>query len=145
MSVITLDGLSKKQKALASVLWGMASRDELDSFLSSLSFKDKRDAESKAYEDALRYKNAQLDRLKAEGYDATNMLTWDEKKKNEFQNRLKAIEKDPYYLTKLQQSGIPLKSTDTSSGENLNTSLPKTKVIGGKTYELQPNNKYIEK
>ena len=45
MSVITLDGLSKKQKALASVLWGMASRDELDSFLSSLSFKDKRDAE----------------------------------------------------------------------------------------------------
>ena len=107
--------------------------------------KDKRDAESKAYEDALRYKNAQLDRLKAEGYDATNMLTWDEKKKNEFQNRLKAIEKDPYYLTKLQQSGIPLKSTDTSSGENLNTSLPKTKVIGGKTYELQPNNKYIEK
>ena len=49
--------------------------------------KDKRDAESKAYEDALRYKNAQLDRLKAEGYDATNMLTWDEKKKNEFQTQ----------------------------------------------------------
>ena len=45
MSVITLDGLTKKQKALAQILWSLASQNELDVFLANLSLQDKRDAE----------------------------------------------------------------------------------------------------
>ena len=53
---------------------------------------------------------------------------------------VKAFENSPNNIRINKVLGI-----DNSNQNTEPTGLPKTKVIGGKTYELQPNNKYIEK
>jgi hypothetical protein len=73
--------------------------------------------EEKAFTNASRYRDQLMNRLKAEGYDPSMMLTWDDKKKAEFQNRLKQIENDPYYLAEMAKSGLPIQQ---NAGGNSN-------------------------
>lgn len=57
-----------------------------------------------------------------------------------YNTEVKAFDNSPNNIRINKVLGI-----DNSSQNTEPTGLPKTKVIGGKTYELQPNNKYIEK
>jgi hypothetical protein len=42
---IQIQGFSNKQRALADIMWTMDSRDKVNSFISTLTPKDKREAE----------------------------------------------------------------------------------------------------
>jgi hypothetical protein len=43
--MITIDGLSRKQKALADILWAMNDADQVKQFIAALHPKDRKDAE----------------------------------------------------------------------------------------------------
>lgn len=43
--MITIDGLSQKQKALADILWAMDDIDQVKQFIAALHPKDRKDAE----------------------------------------------------------------------------------------------------
>jgi hypothetical protein len=83
----------------------------------------------KAFANASRYKDQLMNRLKAEGFDTSMMLTWDDKKKAEFQNRLKQIENDPYYLKEMEKAGFPTQS-NASGGSNVTKYDASGKKIG---------------
>lgn len=44
--MITIEGLSKKQRALADIMWAMDGREQVDSFINALHPKDRQDAET---------------------------------------------------------------------------------------------------
>ena len=43
---ITIQGLNSKQRALADIIWSMNGRDQVASFIRSLSTNDRKDAET---------------------------------------------------------------------------------------------------
>mgnify|MGYP000173223455 CR=1 FL=1 len=44
--MIEIEGLSKKQRALADIMWGMNSKDEVLSFIKSLQGQNKQEAQT---------------------------------------------------------------------------------------------------
>ncbi len=46
MATIQIDGLNKTQRALADIMWGMDSKDQVTAFISSLRGQQQRDAQT---------------------------------------------------------------------------------------------------
>jgi hypothetical protein len=44
--MITIEGLSKKQRALADIMWAMNGREQVEAFIKALHPKDRKDAET---------------------------------------------------------------------------------------------------
>jgi hypothetical protein len=44
--MITIEGLNKKQRALADVMWAMNGREQVEMFIKALHPKDRKDAET---------------------------------------------------------------------------------------------------
>jgi hypothetical protein len=44
--MITIEGLSRKQKMLADIIWALDSQDQVQTFIASLPPKDRRDAQT---------------------------------------------------------------------------------------------------
>ena len=44
--MITIEGLNKKQRALADIMWGMNGREQVTAFINALHPKDRQDAET---------------------------------------------------------------------------------------------------
>lgn len=81
--------------------------EERKAKLDRLIASDLNSAQEKAFQNATRYKDSALARLKAQGFDVDNKITWTPKQHEEFQKRLLAIENDPYYLAEMKKSGLP--------------------------------------
>jgi hypothetical protein len=44
--MITIEGLNKKQRALADIMWAMNGREQVEAFIKALHPKDRKDAET---------------------------------------------------------------------------------------------------
>jgi len=44
--MISIDGLNKKQRALADIMWAMNGREQVEAFIKALHPKDRQDAET---------------------------------------------------------------------------------------------------
>ena len=72
--------------------------------------------EETAFQNATRYKDMMMNRLKAEGFDSTliALLPANDPQRKAFNQRLLEIENDPYYLAQLRKAGMPLKEQSTA-------------------------------
>ena len=72
--------------------------------------------EETAFQNATRYRDMMLNRLKAEGFDSTliALLPSNDPQRKAFNQRLLEIENDPYYLAQLRKAGMPLKEQSTA-------------------------------
>ena len=70
-----------------------------------------------AFQNAIRYRDMMLNRLKAEGFDPALIaaLPNTDPQRIAFNQRLSAIENDPYLLEQYRKAGMPIKEKPASS------------------------------